>query len=295
MPPDNLLQLLQSQMSTTQAVSTGVAHSNIDNLMGKPSDYGKPFEYVSTNVGTPKALAIPLNMSRYAELIAKSGVGEAIHPFIKSEVPLSYNFLNEPASTPDTLSTGRAWKSVEASQKKAMREWTPEQLQDYIVSKLGRGDDPSGIVGYYLDKYAHPEAQGGHYVPGRKFSDPDTMKIFQSMSRVDHPEFGKGISKSSAGFDLFGKSAAGEYGTALHEPIHAIFSHPDDWQEPGGQIDYEKVVKEMAGNLKQKYGESLLKSLMDNVLGEAPLTSKDTSKIQQLGLETYGDLFRNQQ
>ena len=32
MPPDNLLQLLQSQMSPAQAVSTGVAHSNIDNL-----------------------------------------------------------------------------------------------------------------------------------------------------------------------------------------------------------------------------------------------------------------------
>ena len=111
--PENLLQFLQSQMAPAQAVSTGVAHSNIDNLMDKPSDYGKPFEYVSTNVGTPKALAIPLNMSRYAELIAKSGVGEAIHPFIKSEVPLSYNFLNEPASTPDTLSTGRAWKSDE--------------------------------------------------------------------------------------------------------------------------------------------------------------------------------------
>jgi len=295
MPPDNLLQLLQSQMSPAQAVSTGVAHSNIDNLMGKPSDYGKPFEYVSTNVGTPKALAIPLNMSRYAELIAKSGVGEAIHPFIKSEVPLSYNFLNEPASTPDTLATGRAWKSVEASQKKAMREWTPEQLQDYIVSKLGRGDDPSGIVGYYLDKYAHPEAQGGHYVPGRKFSDPDTVKIFQSMSRANHPEFGKGISYSTAGFDLFGKSAAGEYGTALHEPIHAIFSHPDDWQEPGGQIDYEKVVKEMAGNLKQKYGESLMKSLMNNVLGESPLTSKDTSKIQQLGVDPLQQLYPNQQ
>jgi len=294
MLPDNLLQFLQSQMSPAKAVSTGVAHSNIDNLMGKPSDYGKPFEYVSTNVGAPKAIAIPLNMSRYAELIAKSGVGEAIHPFIKSEVPLSWNFLNEPASTPDTLATGRSWKSVEASQKKAMREWTPEQLQDYIVSKLGRGDNPSGIVAYYLDKYVHPEGQGGHYLAGRKFGEPDTIKLFQSMSRVDHPEYGRGISKSTAGFDLFGKSAAGEYGTALHEPIHAIFSHPEDWQEPGGQIDYEKVVKEMAGNLKQKYGESLLKSLMDNVLEEAPLTSKDTSKIQQLGLEP-SHLFQNQQ
>jgi hypothetical protein len=294
MPPENLFQFLQSQMAPAQAVSTGVAHSNIDNLMGKPSDYGKPFEYVSTNVGTPKALAIPLNMSRYAELIAKSGVGEAIHPFIKSEVPLSWNFLNEPASTPDTLATGRAWKSVEASQKKAMREWTPEQLQDYIVSKLGRGDDPSGVVGYYLDKYVHPEGQGGHYLAGRKFADPDTVKIFQSMSRTNHPEFGKGISYSTAGFDLFGESAAGEYGTALHEPIHAIFSHPESWKDPGGQLDYEKVVKEMANNLKQQYGESLMKSLMENVLGESPLTRKDTLKIQQLGLDPLQHHYPNQ-
>jgi hypothetical protein len=293
MPPESLFQFLQSQMAPAQAVSTGVAHSNIDNLMGKPSDYGKPFEYVSTNVGTPKALAIPLNMSRYAELIAKSGVGEAIHPFIKSEVPLSWNFLNEPASTPDTLATGRAWKSVEASQKKAMREWTPEQLQDYIVSKLSRGDDPSGIVGYYLDKYINPEGKAGYYSAGRKFADPDTVKIFQSMSRVTSPEGWPGTSQAKTGFDLFGKSAAGEYGTALHEPIHAIFGHPESWQDPGGQMDYVKVVKEMASNLKQQYGESLMKSLMDNVLGEAPLTREDTSKIKQLAINPLNHLYQN--
>ena len=35
MPPDNLLQFLQSQMATTQAVSTGVAHDKIDNLLSQ--------------------------------------------------------------------------------------------------------------------------------------------------------------------------------------------------------------------------------------------------------------------
>ena len=46
----NLFNLIFPQMNPAAAVSTGVAHSNIDNLMGKSSDYGKPFEYVSTNV-----------------------------------------------------------------------------------------------------------------------------------------------------------------------------------------------------------------------------------------------------
>jgi len=283
MPPENLFQFLQSQMAPAQAVSTGVAHSNIDNLMGKPSDYGKPFEYVSTNVGTPKALAIPLNMSRYAELIAKSGVGEAIHPFIKSEVPLSWNFLNEPASTPDTLATGRAWKSVEASQKKAMREWTPEQLQDYIVSKLSRGDDPSGIVGYYLDKYTPVGSDAmAHYKAGRKFSEPDTIKLYQSLQRVSG-QFGEGTAQALTNYDLFGGPASGEYESVLHEPIHAIFKHSSDDVGAGSQRAYSNVVKTMAENLKKQYGESLMKSLMDNVLGEAPLTREDTSKIEQLG------------
>jgi len=308
MPPKSLLQFLlksvispkslqvQPQMSTAQAVSTGVAHSNIDNLMGKPSDYGKPFEYVSTNVGTPKALAIPLNMSRYAELIAKSGVGEAIHPFIKSEVPLSYNFLNEPASTPDTLATGRAWKSVEASQKKAMREWTPEQLQDYIVSKLGRGDDPSGIVGYYLDKYTPVDSDAmAHYLPGRKFSEPDTIKLYQSLQRVPSQGFGEGTAQALTNYDLFGGPASGEYESVLHEPIHAIFQHPSDDVGVGSQRGYANVVKTMAENLKKQYGESLMKSLMDNVLGEAPLTRKDTEKIEQLGFNRSRPSYQNQQ
>ena len=55
---NSLFNLIFPQMNPAAAVSTGVAHSNIDNLMGKSSDYGKPFEYVSTNVGTPKAVAI---------------------------------------------------------------------------------------------------------------------------------------------------------------------------------------------------------------------------------------------
>ena len=111
------------------------------------------------------------------------------------------------------------------------------------------------------------------------------------MSRVTSPE-GMGLealgtSQSKAGFDLFGKSAAGEYGTTLHEPIHAIFSHPESWQDPGGQMDYDKIEKQMAGNLKQLYGESLMKALMDNLLVQSPLTTKDTSKINQLGLSKY--------
>lgn len=281
MPPENLLQFLQSQMAPAQAVSTGVAHSNIDNLMDKPSDYGKPFEYVSTNVGTPKALAIPLNMSRYAELIAKSGVGEAIHPFIKSEVPLNWSFLNEPASTPDKLSTGRARQSVVESQKKAMRDWTPEQLQDYIVSKLGRGDDPSGIVGYYLDKYTPVDSDAmAHYQAGRKFSDPDTIKLYQSLQRVSG-QFGEGTAQALSTYDLFGGPAPGEYESILHEPIHAIFRH--EGEGVASQKGYSNVVKIMAENLKKQYGESLFKALMDNVLGETPLTRKDTEKIEQLG------------
>ena len=38
MPPDNLLQLLQSQMATTQAVSTGVAHDEINSLIYKKKE-----------------------------------------------------------------------------------------------------------------------------------------------------------------------------------------------------------------------------------------------------------------
>ena len=301
MPPENLMQFLQQLMTPAAPDATGFAHDEIDELIEKPkpkpSDYGKPFEYVSSNVGTPKAHAIPLNMSKYAELIEKSEVGKVINRFVKSKVPLSWNFLNEPASSPDTLATGRAWKSVEASQKKAMKEWGPEELQSYIVSKLKRGDDPSGIVAYYLDKYIDPEGIGGRYSPGRKFSDPDTVSIYQSTSRVTSPEGWSGVSQAKAGFDLFGESAAGEYGTVLHEAIHSIFSHPEEWKKPGGQLDYEKVVKEMASNLKQKYGESLMKSLMDDLLGVAPINLRfepDTSRIKQLPLDPLQHLYRDQ-
>ena len=296
---NSLFNLIFPQMNPAAAVSTGVAHSNIDNLMGKSSDYGKPFEYVSTNVGTPKAVAIPLNMSRYAELIDKSGIGESLYSFIKdtagyrwSQVPLSAGFLDEPDASPDKLATGRARKSIEESQKKAMRKWSPEQLQNYIVSKLKKGDDPSGIVAYYLDKYTPKERYGGEYIAGSNFFDPDTIKLYQTMQRVPEREVGgirvgEGISRLISEFDFFGKRASGEYGTTLHEPIHAIFSHPESWQDPGGQMDYDKIEKQMAGNLKQIYGESLMKALMDNLLVQSPLTTKDTSKINQLGLSKY--------
>ena len=52
-------------------------------------------------------------------------------------------------------------------------------------------------------------------------------------------------------------------------------------------MDYDKIEKQMAGNLKQLYGESLMKALMDNLLVQSPLTTKDTSKINQLGLSKY--------
>jgi len=291
---NSLFNLIFPQMNQAAAVSTGVAHSNIDNLMGKSSDYGKPFEYVSTNVGTPKAVAIPLNMSRYAELIDKSGIGESLYSFIKdtdgyrrSQVPLMPSFLDEPDASPDKLATGRARKSIEESQKKAMRKWSPEQLQNYIVSKLKKGDDPSGIVAYYLDKYTPEEGVGGQYIPGRKdFFDPDTIKIYQSMQRVPAGEgLGEGISRLLSEFDFFGEESSGEYGTALHEPIHAVFGHPGSSQDPGSQQDYKIVENQMAGNLKQWYGESLMKALMDNLLVQSPLTMKDTSKINQLGLD----------
>tara|TARA_R110002020_G_scaffold78248_1_gene196907 strand:- start:736 stop:1626 length:891 start_codon:yes stop_codon:yes gene_type:complete len=292
----NLFNLIFPQMNPAEAVSTGVAHSNIDNLMGKSSDYGKPFEYVSTNVGTPKAVAIPLNMSRYAELIDKSGIGESLYSsfieniagYRRSKVPLSAGFLDEPDASPDKLATGRAKKSIEESQKKAMRRWSPEQLQNYIVSKLKKGDSPSGIVAYHLDEYTPKEGVAGHYIPGSNFFDPDTIKLYQSMQRVPAREgMGEGISRGISEFDFLGDKASGEYGSTLHEAIHAIFGHPESSQDSGSQRDYKIIEKQMASNLKQWYGESLMKALMDNLLVQSPLTMEDTSKINQLGLDKY--------
>jgi hypothetical protein len=53
MPPDNLLQLLQSQMSTTQAVSTGVAHDEINSLIYKKKEIEPSLlDFIKSNIST---------------------------------------------------------------------------------------------------------------------------------------------------------------------------------------------------------------------------------------------------
>ena len=80
MPPDNLLQLLQSQMATTQAVSTGVANDEINELIAKDSQQKQQKQL------TPDLLAFIRN--------AVSEVGEEWFPKFQSPPGV------EPENTP---------------------------------------------------------------------------------------------------------------------------------------------------------------------------------------------------
>ena len=81
MPPENLFQLLQPQMATTQAVSTGVAHDEINSLIYKKKEIEPSLlDFIRKSVSTVEGLE-PEDTS-YGRAIAQL-VEESYSPHIK--------------------------------------------------------------------------------------------------------------------------------------------------------------------------------------------------------------------
>ena len=81
MPPENLFQLLQPQMATTQAVSTGVAHDEINSLIYKKKEIEPSLlDFIRKSVSTVEGLE-PEDTS-YGRAIAHL-VEESYSPHIK--------------------------------------------------------------------------------------------------------------------------------------------------------------------------------------------------------------------
>ena len=82
MPPDNLLQLLQPQMATTQAVSTGVAHDEINSLMDKDDMRPTTLKFIQNAIAATKDTKA--EDTSYGQAIAQL-VKEYGNPFLKQQ------------------------------------------------------------------------------------------------------------------------------------------------------------------------------------------------------------------
>ena len=83
MPPDNLLQLLQSQMSPAKAVSTGVAHDEINSLIYKKKEIDPSLlDFIKKSIAATEG--IKSEETSYGRAIAKL-TEEYGSPFIKGQ------------------------------------------------------------------------------------------------------------------------------------------------------------------------------------------------------------------
>ena len=88
MPPENLFQFLQSQMAPAQAVSTGVAHDEINSLIYKKKEIEPSLlDFIRESVSTVKG--IEPEDTPYGQSIAQL-VEEYGNPHISPEQDLSY-------------------------------------------------------------------------------------------------------------------------------------------------------------------------------------------------------------
>ena len=87
MNPDNLFEFLQSQMSTAQSVSTGVAHDEIDKLIQK-KEYKKG-EFKPSSLykkAHEQENIIPIDMENFAELFKMGFSKKALELMMKDKV-----------------------------------------------------------------------------------------------------------------------------------------------------------------------------------------------------------------
>jgi hypothetical protein len=82
MPPDNLLQFLQSQMETTQAVSTGVAHDEINKMIYKDDMRPTTLKFIQNAIAATKDTKA--EDTSYGQAIAQL-VKEYGNPFLKQQ------------------------------------------------------------------------------------------------------------------------------------------------------------------------------------------------------------------
>jgi len=206
----------------SSVVDETAVHHNIDNLIfdheinpyyenPKEAYYGKPYRY-DANLGEEEhRMSIPFNMAHYADIIEKTNLPQSLSPVIEKYLP------------------GHG-----------------ESIENHLLHKMRKGDDPGGLVAYYQpwqrgsDAASHNYAKniGGYYKSAQDTTSPDTIKIF-----ADAYEPGSGSTDSSVytirneapfgfippqtGGDKYGKwrienKASARYGTALHEPLHGI-------------------------------------------------------------------------
>jgi hypothetical protein len=260
MPPDNLLQLLQSQMSPAQAVSTGAAHDEINKFINQGMYFKgefKPSSIPAFATAHEQENIIPIDMENFAELFKMGFSKNALERMMKNK-EMSRKLSHMKKEGFDDLPVShrldiahKVYESIDIDKNKL------DEYYNTISSRVEKGDAPGGMVAYAFpdyspELYGEPGSIGGSYTPAffgvrDKLESlgvdvdslaktvPDTMSIYAPHIQ----EFLKGGRWDEQPL----------LSTIMHEPLHAAVLHNE---EGYGQREFRVASNRMVEAAEEK-------------------------------------------
>jgi hypothetical protein len=278
---NNLLSLIFPQMNPSVAVSTGVAHKEIDKLIQKPKQYKKgEFKPSSILPNTQeKQKVIPIDMDSFAELFKLGFSKDALISMMEDkrfadEIYKGHDerfyYPNDYESDPEIMkkilkATREVIKNDPESQKLYGKERV-NKIYDTVLSRIEKGDAPGGLVGYVF-----PEWNPGDE-PGWRNRMAEYVDAFSGRS--DKFPFNQVRETVPDTMLFYRESLEHLLGTAYHEPLHASITHghgynpfwvtPNEEEIPYRESDYLDDRGKHAG-----YSQKMLDVAVDKMKKDA--------------------------
>ena len=173
-------------MNPAAAVSTGVAHDEIDKLIEKPKQYKKGEFRPSSALpdAQEEQYVVPINMDSFTELFKLGFSKDALREMMadKRWADEAYRSSSDRSYwTPmDVESDPKAMQEIYKQAKKDIKE-SPEMQKMYgeekidkiyntILSRVEKGDSPRGLVGYVFPEW-NPGDEPGWRGPEGEYVD----------------------------------------------------------------------------------------------------------------------------
>ena len=260
MPPESLFQFLQSQMAPAQAVSTGVAHDEINKfIVQRKYSKGefKPSSIPALATAHLQENIIPIDMENFAELFKMGFSKDALERMMKDKTMSERMDILEKEGFKDLDVRKQSDIAKQVYEGIKIDKNKLDEYYNTILSRVEKGDAPGGMVAYAFPDYSpevrgEPGSIGGSYTPAffgvrDKLESlgvdvdslvktvPDTMGIYAPHIQ----SFLKGGKWSEQPL----------MSTIMHEPIHAAVLHDE---EGYGQKEFQVASNQMVDAAEEK-------------------------------------------